>query len=467
MINHAQFVKVVLCVLCFVSIPFFTIKAQEKYRTGCVLNKELYEQVPLAAPLMRGDYKNLPAKTSLRKYAPVPQNQGAYGTCVGWSTAYAARTILMAHQQNWTNSVLITENAFSPFFVYEQAKSISDVYCQEGTSLFNALEIIKEIGAVRISEFASQCGQTITNSHEQKARQFKIKDYKRLFDAESSDKILLVKKSLAENKPVIIGIQCCAESFLNAKGIDYWKLQDTDNSTPEGGHALTVIGYDDNKEGGAFELMNSWGTSWGDDGFIWMSYEDFDNYCFEAYEMTGVESDVHSLSGNLRFILSSNENMPVFYKGGYYEMKETYESGTLFRMYITNNEPAYVYSFTSDLSQENIKIFPQNSTTSAYLGYKGNNIAIPNEDYFMQLDTTEGVDYFCVLYSAEKLDIDRVLSDMQQASGSFYGRLHKVLADKMIEPEQVKYSIEEGVSFQASSKNKTIVPIIVAIQHNK
>jgi hypothetical protein len=39
-------------------------------------------------------------------------------------------------------------------------------------------------------------------------------------------------------------------------------------------HAFTVVGYDDIKLGGALELQNSWGTDFGDQGFIWIKYED-------------------------------------------------------------------------------------------------------------------------------------------------------------------------------------------------
>ncbi|NJO02570.1 MAG: C1 family peptidase [Bacteroidia bacterium] len=335
-----------------------SLKAQE-YSTGCVLNPDLYAQVPLAASLLRGDYENLPANISLRPYAPVPQNQGAYGTCVGWSTAYAARTILMAHRQSWTNQVLITENAFSPFFIYEQAKSVSDIHCQEGTSLFNALEIIKNIGVVRISEFASQCGEMVTSDHEEKAQKFRIKDYMRLFETDAPQKALLVKKSLSEYKPVIIGIQCCAESFLNAKGLEFWKLQSGDNPNPNGGHALTVVGYDDNKYGGAFELMNSWGTVWGDEGFIWMTYDDFERYCFEAYEMSIHESALNELAGEIQLQLSAGESMKTYFKqNGYYETHQGYRSGTLFRLHIGNHAPAYIYAFGSDLAKMIIASFP-------------------------------------------------------------------------------------------------------------
>ena len=46
----------------------------------------------------------------------------------------------------------------------------------------------------------------------------------------------------------------------------------------EGGHAVTVVGYDDDKDygngnKGAFKIANSWGASWGNSGYFWVSYD--------------------------------------------------------------------------------------------------------------------------------------------------------------------------------------------------
>lgn len=452
--------------IAFASLLVGNVYAQNG--TGCVLDPTLYEKAPLAMPLSRGDYDNLPKAHSLRKYAPVPQNQGSYGTCVGWATAYAGRTIQMAHRQNWTNTELITENALSPFFVYESAKPSSDIYCQEGTSLYNGLEILKELGSVKTFDYPNQCGQNISKTLEKKATQFKIKDYRRLFDTGVKDKAQFVKKSLAENRPVVIGIQCCAESFQNAKNTKYWKLQPTDNATPTGGHALTVIGYDDNFEGGegAFELMNSWGTAWGDGGFIWMNYKDFNRYCFEAYEMTLPQSDLNQLAGNITFDLSAGQAMPFVLKGNVYESKESYHSGTLFRISVTNQEQMYLYAIGSDLKNQDYKIFPTNDKISPLMDYKNSKVVLPSERNHIQMDNLVGTDFICLLYSVERLEMEHILNMLKNETGNLPERVQKAFGERLFNPQDVDRSPNEHkIGFKASSKNRTIVPIFVAIQH--
>ena len=56
-----------------------------------------------------------------------------------------------------------------------------------------------------------------------------------------------------------------------------------DNGKDEGRHLITIVGYDDNVKfsygnystTGGFKIANSWGTSWGNSGYIWVAYDAF------------------------------------------------------------------------------------------------------------------------------------------------------------------------------------------------
>ncbi|HZZ73760.1 MAG TPA: C1 family peptidase, partial [Pirellulales bacterium] len=44
-----------------------------------------------------------------------------------------------------------------------------------------------------------------------------------------------------------------------------------------GGHAVLLVGWDDTRgPHGAWKIKNSWGTSWGEQGFMWLTYESND-----------------------------------------------------------------------------------------------------------------------------------------------------------------------------------------------
>jgi C1A family cysteine protease len=48
-------------------------------------------------------------------------------------------------------------------------------------------------------------------------------------------------------------------------------IPDVDGGEELGGHAVIVVGYDDNKK--RFKFKNSWGKAWGAKGFAYFSYQ--------------------------------------------------------------------------------------------------------------------------------------------------------------------------------------------------
>ena len=62
---------------------------------------------------------------------------------------------------------------------------------------------------------------------------------------------------------------------------------------------MCVIGYDDYKEGGAFQIMNSWGPEWGKNGVAWVPYNVFDAFVVEAYGVYPMGSVDKPVGNNL------------------------------------------------------------------------------------------------------------------------------------------------------------------------
>ncbi len=469
--------------LVFFSILSLNVLAQT---TGLIFDDAAYDKVLLKAPLTRSFY-SVPSRASLKKYSPTPKSQGNYSTCVGWATAYAARTIAMAEYKGWRNKSTITNNAFSPGFIYRSIQA-NDYSCQNGSSVLTALKVMKRDGVPKYSAFKQSCPNRIPNQVYAKASNYRIQDYVRLFDIEDrpAQKIAIVKKSISEGKPVIIGMKV-PKSFLMVYRQELWEPKP--NETPwntHDGHAMTVIAYDNNKYGGAFELQNSWGTNWGNGGYIWIKYQDFANFTKYAFELIDKPKPKPSykpdLSGKMRFLLENGSEMKADFVNGSYIMRRSYASGTRFRLYISNNEPAYVYAFGSDLTGKIYPIFPHEPGISPALTYKRNEVPIPDEDHYIEMDNTVGRDFFCVLYGKEPLDIDEIhrrLEQINQSRGlfvtpakrkktqsNFFKNVKQVVSTQAVKSRYIRY-FKRGIGFSAASHGKTLVPLCVEIKHTR
>ncbi len=433
----------------------------QQFGRGILLDDSLYANSPVAAPLMRGDYRDVPPSYSLKEFSPTPGYQGLHGTCAGWCTAYSARTVLEAIKNRW-NRFSIDSNVFSPSFVYNQIRTSKG--CNNGTSLVDALDVLKKYGCQKMSDFSYDCEREVTESDKQKASNYKIIEYREIVNNKTNNKTLFVKKSISNDHPVVIAMNC-PRSFNYAK--ELW-APDSNDYKPGfmDGHGITVIGYDDSKFNGAFELINSWGTSWGKNGFTWVKYSDFDKFCRYAFEV--LDKNIFSpnypdLSGSIKFIESDGNIISTTFNGKYFITDKPYSSGTLFELRISNNEPAYVYALGSDTTYKLSKIFPLTERMVAYLPYKKNNIAIPDEDHFSLIDEKPGPAYFCFFYSKNSLDVNAIISKVENGTGSFSERIEKALNNIRVDNSKINLTDGSEIKFSAKSDDKIVVPIIVVI----
>ncbi|NVK51469.1 MAG: DUF4384 domain-containing protein [Flavobacteriaceae bacterium] len=471
---------------------FTSLSFSQQYTTGLDFNKQKYEEVTETVPLITRSITSVPKSASLKAFAPTPGNQGRQPSCVGWASGYGARTIANAVRNGWKyNRTKINQNTFSPAFVYNLIKFKGDVNCQRGSYIADAMKLMNTYGILKLTDFSynqTNCRTKPSSFGYQKAKKNKILTYERLAKWDNPYNLVgKVKKALANKNPVVIGMQIYT-TFYKAKGVWSGPL----GSKRLGGHAMVVVGYDDNKYGGAFEILNSWGTAWGNGGYIWVRYNDFKNYTKTAYVLVDKSSspiikndnndnnnNYNTLAGELTLRLSNGQNMrPILSNEANrnfsivkaskttYRIADSYTSGTQFRIYLKSKQRGYVYLIGYGSADKSVnKLYPFENF-SDYFSYTDSEIALPNEDYFIEFDSKPGRDVLCVLYSKEKLNIDKIVSAARYGSGDFVSRVKKALQYKMYKGSDVKFSRDKiAFSTKATNNNGKVVPIFIEMNH--
>ena len=233
---------------------------------------------------------NLPAKVDLSKYLPPIGDQGQYGTCVAWSVGYYTRTGTYAIQKQLNTGQIGNQQQASPKDLFWSIPSNSKSPGCNGTYFQSALDMLQKRGVATMATVPYQglgdCSSQPAANWTNEAAAFKIKSYREL-----QQSITAIKEKLAEDRLVMFGVQV-TQAFSDWTGSKIMTSSAILNGNPLGGHALTIVGYDDSKS--AFRIVNSWGRNWGDGGFAWVDYNlmanpQFANAFFVAYPDTAVD----------------------------------------------------------------------------------------------------------------------------------------------------------------------------------
>tara|TARA_A100001015_G_scaffold75943_1_gene84314 strand:+ start:2065 stop:2946 length:882 start_codon:yes stop_codon:yes gene_type:complete len=200
-------------------------------------------------------YKNtiLEPVLDLRDSLEPIRNQGTQGTC-------AAQTAACMKEWQETNDYNF-KGYMSPQFIYNNRENQTT----EGMFGRDVMRILSKIGSVEEDTYEYGKIEPIENIDEiyySKAKVHKIKNYARVYDIEN------LKKALKLNGPCYI-----AFPVYNANSMRMW-FKESESSEMQGGHAMTVVGY--NEEG--FIIRNTWGIHWGDKGYCIYSYSDWGSH---------------------------------------------------------------------------------------------------------------------------------------------------------------------------------------------
>ena len=261
----------------------------------------------------------LPSSVNNSLYLPPIGNQGDVGSCNAWASTYYVWTYMV----NWFRNnphPSTNDTIMNPTFTYNLINNGSD----SGSIPQDALSLISTVGAVPISDFPLYYDKNTQpsswihiwpNESQWKAAMFN-KGVPGMYDAvwggTTGGTVYIINMTNSTQFTYLKGL--LAAGYIAETAIyvyyDFFYLSSYDNniyalnqyhSTYEGGHAVTIVGYDDNlstPDGqGALLMVNSWGTDWGDHGYWWLTYQ-------------AAQDPNHELSQGLAYIFVPEEPQP-------------------------------------------------------------------------------------------------------------------------------------------------------------
>ena len=216
------------------------------------------------------DDSDLPPTIDLSPHFPPAGSQGMQNSCVGWAVGRALKSFQERLEERWEFG---PTTVFSPAWIYNQINREAD----DGSYIHEALKLIVDKGAATLHtmpynprDYRSQP----TDAATRQAAQYKATNWGSVRGTTQ------IKAALFQRLPVVVGMRTYA-SFNRLRGAN--SVYNTFDGLNLGGHAVTIVGYDDNRFGGAFKVINSYGMGWGDRGYFWLPYRDIHRVIYEAY----------------------------------------------------------------------------------------------------------------------------------------------------------------------------------------
>lgn len=247
----------------------------------------------------------LPPKVDLRPYMTEVEDQKNTSSCVANAVAGAYEYLAKRHQGEIYD--------VSRLFIYYNARAAEGATEEDGGSfIHDAIEGLKEYGACSEETWPFDEELVLTEPEQEaynEAANFLVESVE-LVPVD----LYAWKHCLAEGYPIIFGISLYNSFDLHRKkGVVPVPSPNEASRASHGGHSMLCVGYSDKDR--LFIVRNSWGSSWGDNGYCYIPYDylvnkkfndgdcwiikQLDNFSFEADIWGDEESLVEELDSEL------------------------------------------------------------------------------------------------------------------------------------------------------------------------
>ena len=279
-----------------------------------------------------GFAEQIPSSKSLVKYVPPIGNQKDTGSCTAWATTYYAASMVYNRRFGITTWRDKMAHVFDPWFQYSVVSSLQEnsKECEQGIGIPNSLKWLELYGPKKLflPPRNYYCNESFTEKEldaiNRNSKPFRLEKYEmeRAYNWDpynypmSNAVVNKVKTEIGKYAyPVVAGFRNFGNT-LNKVGSDGIWNPYYEKGT--GGHAMTIVGYDDYKNGGSFLIVNSWGSNWGDNGYAWIRYSDFKRFsdivCF-LWANDNTYAEYNQIRNESNFTRTKTNNETRIYEG--------------------------------------------------------------------------------------------------------------------------------------------------------
>jgi C1A family cysteine protease len=217
------------------------------------------------------DLTRLPKHHSVRDKMPGVYDQGQLGSCTGNAIAGA-----MEYNQIQAGQDPITP---SRLYIYWHEREMEGTVSQDaGAEIRDGLKVVANLGVPPESDWPydiSRFADPPPSPAETDAALHKATSYKSIQPGPGAP----MRTALAQGHPVVFGF-VVIEAFESLDPSNPVLRLPQRGDRYVGGHAVLAVGYDFTRQRfpvNVVEVRNSWGTSWGEDGYFYMDAQYFNN----------------------------------------------------------------------------------------------------------------------------------------------------------------------------------------------